>query len=97
MLSSVPWKVLPICMSPKPNKRASKVAKVVRGVPCIGLSSQCYFTFTCDGVAFQTRSQYSRIERSEENFPMRATLRIDLRDQAIGSPQRALTAFWQSI
>src|ERR1700740_3163238 len=56
-------------------------------------SSPRYVTFTGDGVTFQIRSQYSRMERSEENFSMRETLRIDLRVQATGSTQRALTAF----
>jgi hypothetical protein len=50
-----------------------------------------YHFATGKGVTFQIRSQYSRIERSEENFPIRATLRIALRVHPIGLPQRALT------
>ena len=33
------------------------------------------------GEVFQMRSQYSRMDRSEEKYPMRATLRMDMRVQ----------------
>jgi len=36
---------------------------------------------TVIGWTFQISSQYSLIERSEENFPIRATFRIDIRVQ----------------
>ena len=39
----------------------------------------------------QIRSQYSRIDRSDENFPARAVLSIDIRLQRFGSLQAALT------
>ena len=47
--------------------------------------------FTC-----HTRSQYSRMLRSDENLPMRAALRIDIRVHACGSRHKALTRSWQS-
>jgi len=37
------------------------------------------------GFTFQIFSAYSRIERSDENFPVRATFRIDMRVQALWS------------
>ena len=42
-------------------------------------------------------SQYSAIERSEENLPLRAELRIDLRVHASVSYQVALTSCWQAM
>ena len=40
----------------------------------------CYFPLS--GFTFHILSQYSRIERSEENLPMRAVLRIAIFAQA---------------
>ena len=48
------------------------------------------------GCTFQIRSQYSRIARSEENFPARAVLRIDICIHLAGSRQAALTRSWQA-
>jgi len=36
-------------------------------------------TFTVTGLIFQISSQYSVMARSEENLPLRAVLRIDIR------------------
>ena len=44
----------------------------------------------------QISSQYSLIARSEENLPLRAVLRIDIRDQASSSTHTLLTSSWQS-
>jgi hypothetical protein len=46
---------------------------------------------TRTAVTFQMSSQYSVIARSEENFPLRAVLRMDIRVQASTSCQAALT------
>jgi len=48
------------------------------------------------GRTFQMSSQYWRIARSEENPPILATLRIDLRIHAGSSIQQRLTCSWQS-
>ena len=48
------------------------------------------------GGTFQMRSQYSRIDRSEENLPERAVFRIDMRVQRGGSRQAASTRAWQA-
>ena len=48
---------------------------------------------TVTGTTFQMSSQYSAMARSEENFPLRAVLRIDIRDHATGSCQAALTRY----
>lgn len=45
---------------------------------------------------FQISSQYSAIARSDENFPLRAALMIDIRDQVSSSCHAALTLAWQS-
>jgi hypothetical protein len=42
-------------------------------------------------------SQYSLIARSEENFPLRAVFRIDIRVQAGMSRHAALTRSWASM
>jgi len=52
--------------------------------------------FTVTGVTCQISSQYSRIARSEENFPERALLRIAMRVQRSASFQAALTFSWQA-
>ncbi len=44
-------------------------------------STACYSICSATGFTCHIFSQYSRIARSEENFPMRATLRIDMRVQ----------------
>ena len=49
------------------------------------------------GDTFQISSQYSAIARSEENFPLRAVLRIDICDHRSRSCQAALTLPWQSM
>ena len=51
---------------------------------------------TSSGFTFQMFSQYSRMARSDENPPIRATLRIDLRSQSAASSQQRLTASWHS-
>ena len=40
---------------------------------------------------FQIRSQYSRIERSEEKYPVRATFKIDILVHRFTSSNAALT------
>ena len=40
-------------------------------------------------------SQYSAMARSEENFPLRAVFRIDIRIHAAVSCHAALTCYWQ--
>jgi hypothetical protein len=54
------------------------------------------YTSTLIGPTFQMSSQYSAMARSEENLPLRAALRIDMRDHASASCQAALTRAWQS-
>ena len=44
----------------------------------------------------QMSRQYSRIVRSEENLPVRAALRIDMRVQRSRSRYTSLTPFWHS-
>jgi hypothetical protein len=48
-----------------------------------------------NGVTFQMSSQYSRMARSEEKRPHRATLRMDIRAQRRQSWQTSLTEAWQ--
>ncbi len=48
------------------------------------------------GGAFQMRSAYSRTERSLENLPMLAVLRMDVRVQASGSSKSRSTRRWVS-
>lgn len=48
------------------------------------------------GAIFQIRSQYSATARSDENFPERAVLRIDMRAQRAGSCHAALTRAWHA-
>ncbi len=45
-------------------------------------TQRAYSFSTGTGWAFQIRSQYSRIARSEENLPVRAVFRIDMRVHA---------------
>jgi len=51
---------------------------------------------TLTGGTFQISSQYSRIARSDENFPARAVFRIDIRVQRSGSCHAALTRSWHA-
>lgn len=44
----------------------------------------------------QTRSQYSRMLRSDENHPIRATFRIDFRAHPSGSVYAPLTFAWHA-
>ena len=48
-------------------------------------------TVTVTGLTFQISSQYSAMARSDENFALRAVLRIDIRDHTSGFCQAALT------
>jgi len=48
------------------------------------------------GLTCQMSRQYWRIERSEENRPTRAVLRIDMRVQLVWSRYTSLTRPWQS-
>ena len=49
------------------------------------------------GRTFQIRSQYSPIARSDENRPMRAVLRMDLRHHCPVSRQARSTSDWQAM
>ena len=51
---------------------------------------------TVTGRTFQMSSQYSAIARSDENLPLRAVFRIDIRVHASRSCHAALTRSWQS-
>ena len=55
------------------------------------------YTVTVTGTTFQMSSQYSAMARSDENFPLRAVLRIDIRDHAAGFCHAALTRSWHSM
>ena len=48
------------------------------------------------GSTSQTFSQYSRMARSEENLPIRAALRIDIRVQRLSSRKMLPTSSWRS-
>lgn len=48
------------------------------------------------GPAPQMCLQYSRIDRSDENFPIRATFRMDISAQRSGSRKAAETRSWAS-
>ena len=54
------------------------------------------YTLTVTGLTFQMSWQYSTMARSDENLPLRAVFRIDIRVQASVSCQAALTRSWQS-
>ena len=49
------------------------------------------------GGTFQIWSQYSRMDRSEENLPLRAALRIDILDQVSRSFHAWSTRSWHSM
>ncbi len=51
---------------------------------------------TRTGSVFQISLAYSRMVRSEEKRPMRATLRIAMAVQRSGSRQHSSTTVWQS-
>ena len=51
---------------------------------------------TDSGVTCQISSQYSLMARSDENLPLRAVLRIDIRVQRSTSCQAELTRSWHS-
>ena len=46
-----------------------------------GSAAGAGYTFTVTGRTFQMSSQYSAIAQSDENFPLRAVFRIDIRLQ----------------
>ena len=52
--------------------------------------------FTVTGPTFQMSSQYCAIARSEENLPLRAAFRIDMRDHASLSCHAAATVSWHA-
>jgi hypothetical protein len=52
---------------------------------------------TVTGWTFQMSSQYSVMDRSDENLPLRAVLRIDIRVHASVSCHAALTRPWHSM
>ena len=52
---------------------------------------------TRTGSRCQIRSQYSRIARSEEKYPQRAVLSIDMRVQFSGSDQARSIRRWHSL
>lgn len=73
--------------------RASRcVIHQARAVPVFELQLARDYT----GFTFHIFSQYSLMERSEENLPMRATLRMDILAQACSSRKAAATLSWQS-
>ncbi len=67
------------------------------GPPASAGSGRAYSSSTSMGPTCQIFSQYSRIERSEENAPMRATFRIDMRVQASASRKACPTRSWHSM
>lgn|GEM_PF-2637453 len=93
-----------------PSPRGRVTQREGSSCPFAGLekASQGYVSFTTvpptrdqssltgTGFTFHISSQYSLMERSEENFPVRAVLRIDIRAQRGRSWNAALAVAWQS-
>ena len=64
--------------------------------PARGIRAPPGQTSTVTGRTFQIWSQYSAIARSDENVPLRAVFKIDIRVQASVSRHAAPTLCWQS-
>jgi len=54
------------------------------------------YSLTGAGGRFQMSAQYSPMARSEENLPLRAVFRTDMRVQWSASCQALLTCSWQA-
>lgn len=87
--------------NPPHHSRSRKSSTSVR-CHCGGTSTTATRARLAEGqtigtrLTFQMSSQYSAMARSDENLPLRAVLRIDIRSQAAPLRQVSLTSFWQT-